>query len=170
MLSQLAAAGAALAAGLAPAPVTFDPETNAGYVGATEVRKAFGWSPAALAARAAGVAFQHGFWGEDTYTVSCGASPFRVVHQHDYGHYELRVAVTRASSGYHDVTGFRIDGADAGISGTTPPPSPGDPCPQEHAGGAKVTRSDRISSVSTWTLTVIWKNAHRQLLVRKSRA
>lgn len=170
MLSPLAAAGAALAAALAPAPVTFDPSTNSGYVGATDVRKAFGWSSATLATRAAGVAFQHGFWGEDTYRVSCGGSPFRVVHQHDYGHYELNVTVARATTGYRDVTGFRIDGAHAGISGTTPPPSPGDPCPQEHAGGAKVTRSARVSSVSTWSLTAVWKDTHRRLLVRESRA
>ncbi|WP_433378869.1 hypothetical protein ACQPZX_12460 [Actinoplanes sp. CA-142083] len=170
MLPQLAAAGAALAVGLAPAPVTFDPSTNSGYVGATEVREAFGWSATTLSARAAGVAFQHGFWGEDTYTVSCGGSPFRMVHQHDYGHYELNVSVTRASSGYRDVTGFRIDGAHAGISGTTPAPSPGDPCPQEHAGGSKVTRSSLVTSVSTWSLAAVWKDVHRVLLLRKTRA
>ncbi|HEX5206155.1 hypothetical protein ACFQS1_36990 [Paractinoplanes rhizophilus] len=169
MFPQLAAA-AALAAGLAPAPVTFDPGTNSGYVGAGAIREAFGWSPATLTARAAGVAFQHGFRGEDTYAVSCGGRPFRVVHPHDYGHYELNVTVKRASSGYRDVTGFRIRGAYAGISGTSPAPSPGDPCPQKHAGGSKVTRSARVASVTTWTLTAIWQDVHRQLLVRKSRA
>jgi hypothetical protein len=170
MLPQLAAAGVALAVGLAPASVTFDPESNSGYVGATEVRKAFGWSAAALTERAAGVAFQHGFWGEDTYTVSCGGRAFRMVHQHDYGHYELNVTPTRANSGYRDVTGFRIDGAYAGISGTTPPPSPGDPCPQEQAGGLKITKSVLVTSVSTWSLTAVWKDLSRQLLVHKSRA
>ncbi|UQU67327.1 hypothetical protein COUCH_14110 [Couchioplanes caeruleus] len=162
---KLAVAGATLAAGIgyavpAAASVRYDPAAKAGFAGATDVRKAFGWSDAALAAHAAGLAFSHEFWTEDTYAVSCGAGPFTVRHQREFGRFELADREVReprrgASAGYGAparLAGFRITGPYAGISGTSVPPAVGGPCPEPR--GQRITRATLTATTTGWSLTV----------------
>jgi hypothetical protein len=139
-LFRLSLAGATLAAGVvfaapASAAVQYDPASRTGFVGAADVRRAFGWTAAMLAARAGGVAFDHDFWTDDTYSVVCGKRTYPVVHHKEYGHYELTEAVVRgagarSAAGYGGgITGFRLGGATSGISGTSVAPAVGQPCP-----------------------------------------
>jgi hypothetical protein len=166
MLSHLAVAGLAFVAGLAPRPVTYDPETKEGFVDAAEIRDKFGWSEATLAARAGSIAFTHDFYTDDTYTVSCGKESFPVVFHHDYGYLALTRTIARETSGYHPkLLGFRITGANAGVSGTTVPPLAGEPCPEKGRGGEKITRSHLDKSVETWALTASSGTASRRLMV-----
>ncbi|MET0426201.1 MAG: hypothetical protein ABW046_20200 [Actinoplanes sp.] len=181
------AAGAALAAGLtfaAPAaavtndPVTFDsvtydPDAKTGFVDRGDVRKAFGWSEATLAARATGLVFDHEFWSRDTYSVACGQAAFPVEHHRAFGHYGLTDELARdprrgAATGYQGrPAGFRITGAHYGISGTTVPPMVGQPCPEEQGRppGTTIDRVRLVSSASGWALTVTSGDVRRELLV-----
>ena len=162
---QFAVVAATSAAGLgyavpAGASVRYEPVTQSGFAGAADVRRAFGWSDATLAARADGLVFGHDFWTTDTYSVSCGKGSFSVPHQREFGRYELTDVVVResrrgAATGYGQQprpAGFRIDGAHAGVSGTSVPPGVGGPCPQ--ARGARITRSVLVSTTTGWSLTV----------------
>ena len=162
---QLAVAAATSAAGLgyaapAAASVRYAPATQSGFAGASDVREAFGWSDAKLAARADGLVFGHDFWTTDTYSVSCGARSFSVRHQREFGRYELTDVVVResgrgAATGYGELprpAGFRIDGPYAGVSGTSVAPEVGGPCPE--ARGARITRSVLVSTSTGWSLTV----------------
>ncbi|MGA5305770.1 hypothetical protein ACPCHT_38155 [Nucisporomicrobium flavum] len=161
----LAVAGATLATGIgyavpAAASVRYDPAAKAGFADAADVRKAFGWSEAALTAHAAGLDFGHEFWTEDTYTVSCGAGSFTVRHQREFGRFALADRVVRearrgAPAGYGAparLAGFRITGPYAGISGTSVPPAVGGPCPEPR--GQKVTRATLTATTAGWSLTV----------------
>jgi hypothetical protein len=175
-LSRLAVAGAILAAGTASATpataaVTYDPATRTGLVGSADVRKAFGWSAAVLATRAGGIAFDHGFWTNDTYSVVCGNRRFPVVHPRVFGRYELADAVirrsgSRTSTGYGaGVTGFRLTGARAGVSGTSVAPAVGQPCPAAGAvPGSRIKALRLVSTAAGWTLGVSSGAVHRELL------
>jgi hypothetical protein len=175
-LSRLALAGAVLAAGLAfaapaSASVTYDPARQTGFIGEGDVRKAFGWTGAKLAARAAGLVFDHDFWTDDTYSVSCGEADFPVVHHRDFGRFELTDVVVhdghRGAAGYRGkLTGFRLTGAHLGISGTSVPPMAGQPCPPDHAPvPASTIRSVRLVSTTTgWALAVRSGDVSRQLV------
>ena len=157
-----AVAGTA-AAGPAAAWVTYDPETQTGFVDQADVRATFGWTEATLAARAAGTVFRHDFWTDDTYSVSCGGGAFPMVHHRVFGNYELTAVVARAvgrtsSTGYGGrVTGFRLTGPSSGISGTSVGPMAGDPCPgdQGRPPGSKITRADLVSSSTGWALAAV---------------
>ncbi|MFI7597773.1 hypothetical protein [Actinoplanes sp. NPDC049681] len=162
---QLAVAGATLTTGLgyavpAAAAVRYDPDSQSGFADAADVRKAFGWSEARLADRAAGLVFSHDFWTQDTYSVSCGKGSFSVEHQRDFGRLELTDRVVRttrrgAPDGYGQrprLVGFRIAGPHAGISGTSVPPTVGQPCPEPR--GARITRADLVSTTTGWSLHV----------------
>ena len=180
-LFRLSLAGATLAAGVgyaAPAStaVTYDPASRTGFVGAADVRRAFGWTAAMLASRAGGVSFDHDFWTDDTYSVVCGERTYPVVHHKEYGHYELTGTVVRGSgsrsaSGYGDgITGFRLTGASSGISGTSVAPAVGQPCPagedpgrgrgqgpghgagQSRGKGATIDELRLVSSATGWAL------------------
>lgn len=161
----LVVAGATLAAGLgyaapAAASVRYDPQAKSGFAGAGDVRRAFGWSDAMLAKHAAGLVFNHDFWTADTYSVWCGRRPFPVEHQRDFGRFELTDVVVReprrgAPAGYFArprLVGFRITGPHAGISGTTVPPTVGQPCPEPR--GPRITRADLVSTTTGWSLSV----------------
>jgi len=50
------------------------------------------------------------------------------------------------------VTGFRITGPTAGISGTSVAPAVGQPCPEPR--GPKITRADLVSTTMCWSLVV----------------
>lgn len=162
---QVAVAAATLGAGLgyagpAAAAVRYAPETQSGFAGAVDVRKAFGWSDAKLAARADGLVFGHDFWTTDTYSVSCGRGSFAVRHQREFGRLELTDVVVResrrgAAGGYGQQprpAGFRIDGPYAGISGTSVAPAAGLPCPEPR--GPRITRAVLVSTTTGWSLTV----------------
>ena len=162
---QLAVAGAALAAGLghavpAAASVQYDPAAKSGFADAADVRTAFGWSDATLAAGAAGLAFNHDFWTADRYSVQCGKGPFVVEHQRDFGRFELTDVVVReprrgTPTRYGErprLVGFRITGPYAGISGTSVAPAVGQPCPEPR--GPRITRADLVSTTTGWSLTV----------------
>jgi hypothetical protein len=170
-LFRLSLAGATLAAGVASAApasaaVTYDPASRTGFVGAAEVRRAFGWTTATLGARAGGVAFDHNFWTDDTYSVTCGRRTYPVVHHKEFGHYELtdavvRGPVSRPAGGYRGgITGFRLAGAMAGISGTSVAPAVGQPCPagqspgRGRGRGATIDEVRLVSSATGWSLTV----------------
>jgi hypothetical protein len=172
--SPFAVAGAILAAGLvlaapASAAVKYDPGTMTGFVGGTDVQKAFGWTAPALASKAAGVVFDHEFWTDDTYSVACGTFVFPVVHHRDYGRFELTDAVVRpgsrqAAAGYAGrPLGFRISGAHSGISGTSVPPMAGQPCP-EHP-GLVIDRAALVSTTTGWALTAASGSVSHRLLV-----
>ncbi len=166
---HLAVTGATLTAGVgyagpAAAAVRYDPDAKTGFADAADVRRVFGWSDATLSARAAGLVFSHDFWTRDAYSVSCGKGSFPVAHQREFGRFELNGRVVRearrgarrgASTGYGDgtrLTGFRITGPYAGISGTSVPPAVGQPCPESR--GARITRADRVSTTTGWSLTI----------------
>ena len=183
-LLQLAVAGAAFAAGLghadpAAASVRYDPGTKTGFVDGGDVRKAFGWTRATLAARAGGLVFDHDFWTDDTYSVACGRAAFPVVHHRDFGRFGLTDTVTRdgrrgspTGYGYRGrLVGFRITGASYGISGTSVPPMIGQPCPEEkgQAPGSTIDKVGLVSSSTGWALTVSSGEASRKLRVHRER-
>jgi hypothetical protein len=171
---RLAVAGAVLATGIASATpaaaaVTYDPVAKTGLVGAADVRRAFGWTAATLAARAGAVAFDHAFWTDDTYAVTCGGREYPVVHHKQYGHYELTDSVVRrgprADTGYGTVvTGFRLAGAWAGISGTSVAPAVGQPCPAGRVPGATIDEVRLVSSATGWALRASWGKVRRELV------
>lgn len=181
-LSRLAVAGATLATGLAfadPAAAAprYDPEAKTGFVDRRDVRKAFGWTGAELAERADTVVFDHDFWSDDTYSVTCGAEAFPVVHHRDFGRYELADTVAHeggrgAAVGYHGrLTGFRLTGAINGISGTSVAPEPGQPCPaEEPAPGSTIVEVHLVSSVTGWALAVRSGDLQRRLLMGETPA
>jgi hypothetical protein len=174
--SRLAVAGATVVAGLAvatpaSASVQYDPVAKTGYVDAGEVRKAFGWTGSTLAARAAGLVFDHDFWTDDTYSVACGGATFPVVHHREYGRFDLTDVVVRATergaaTGYHGPpAGFRLTGAHSGISGTSVGPAVGQPCPadQGQAPGSTIDRVRLVSSTTGWALTATSQNVSHRL-------
>jgi hypothetical protein len=183
-LSQLAVAGATIAAGIAfaspaSASVTYDPGTKTGFVDKNDVAKAFGWSDAVLASRASDVVFGQDFWTDDTYSVACGADAFPVVHHRDFGRFELTGTVVRAGRRGHagyggGLVGFRIIGAHSGISGTSVPPAVGQPCParpgQDETPGATIGAVDLVSSATGWALTAGSGDVRRQLLAGEAPA
>ncbi len=169
---RLAVAGATVLAGLAlatpaAASVTYDPATKTGFVGTTEVRKAFGWTAATLAARASAVVFDHEFWTDDTYAASCGERVVPIVHRRQFGSLTLADAIAHgergASVGYRGkVTGFRLTGARFGISGTSLPPVVGQPCPQ--ARGESIDQVRLVSSTTGWALAARFGDVRGELL------
>ena len=175
-LSRPAVAGETLAAGVAfaapaSAAVTYNPVTRTGFVAAADVRQAFGWTPAKLAARAGGVAFDHDFWTDDTYSVVCGKRTYPLVHHREFGRYELTDAVVRSSGSRaattdyagRSITGFRLAGASFGISGTSVAPAVGQPCPSR-VKGAKIDALRLVSSATGWSLAARSGDVRRQLL------
>jgi hypothetical protein len=169
----LAVAAVIVAAGLlsaapAAASVTYDPDTRTGFVDRADVQHAFGWTDATMSAKAGGIDFDHQFWADDLYSVTCGDRVFPVVHHRDYGRYELTDTVTRAGRGYHGkLLGFRLTGAHSGISGTSVAPAAGQPCP----GGQGQGTIDAVRPVSTttgWALTVTSGTLSHQLLTRET--
>jgi hypothetical protein len=175
-ISLLAVTGLTAATGLAvaapaAAAVTYDPGTKTGAVDSADVRKAFGWTAAMLAARAGGVAFDHEFWTDDTYAVGCGGRTVPVVHHRDFGRYELSDVVVggggpRAHLGYAgSVTGFRLTGPSSGISGTSVAPAVGQPCPAGQGPAIDVVRL--VSSATGWTLAVRSGDVRRELRVSR---
>jgi hypothetical protein len=154
----------------ASASVTYDPGPKTGFVGRADVRKAFGWTDAQVAAKASGLAFDHQFWTDDIYAITCGALTLQVVHHRDYGRYELTDTVVHAVRGGSGIgysgrlLGFRLDGAHAGISGTSVPPAPGQPCPQDQAPDETIGTAQLVSSSTGWSLTVRSGDVSRVLL------
>jgi hypothetical protein len=173
-LFRLAVASATAAAGLAfgapaSATVTYDSATQIGFVDRDDVRTAFGWTDVTLASRASEVAFDHDFWTEDTYSVSCGGSAFDVVHSREAGRMFLTAAPVshrdRGAAGYHGkLIGFRLTGAYAGISATGPPPAAGQPCPRDQAPSPTIDKARMVSSATGWALIVRFGDVRRELL------
>jgi hypothetical protein len=144
-------AGGILVAAPAHAEVTFDFTANTGTVGAAEMRQSFGWDAATLRARSTGVEFAEDILVQDVYSVVCGPAgtpPVRTVHARQFAKEFLTMSVDRDKAG--EVRGFRITGAEAGISGTTVPPTPGLPCPAP--GSGLVTSATVVSTTTTLTL------------------
>ena len=147
--------------------IRYDPADKTGFVGAADLRNAFGWSAAELAQRASGLEFAHEFWSDDTYSVSCGGPEFSVVHHLDFGRFTLvykvgsggRAAGLRA----YRSKGFEITGATSGISGTSVAPGTGQPCPE---GAGSIVRVRKVSSSVGWALTVSSGGVSRELLRR----
>jgi hypothetical protein len=160
-LALLTAAGIALAPAPASASVRYDPDAKTGTVTGAQMRKAFGWSTATLAKRAGTVVFNHDFWTDDSYTVTCGKRQFRVVHHRDFGRFELTDRI--AKDGYGTVT-FHITGPHAGISGTSVPPEPGQQCPSDQ--NAEIDRVRLISTARGWSLTATAGETHRTLITQ----
>jgi hypothetical protein len=178
--SRLVVAGAAFAvsiagAGPASASVRYDPGTKTGFVDESDARKAFGWTDAMLASKAAGLVFDHDFWTDDTYAVACGRDAFPVVHHRDFGRYELAGTVVRdarrgAPIGYHGrLRGFRLTGPYLGISGTSVPPAVGQPCPESKDQGPAIDRVRLVSTTTGWSLTVSSGDVSHRLLAGESR-
>jgi hypothetical protein len=179
-LLRLATVGAALAATVAAAApasaaVTYDPQTKKGYVARGDLQKAFGWTDATLSAKASTLVFNHDFWTNDTYTVACGKTPFPVVHYREFGRYELRNAAVLdkgrgTTKGYSGrLVGFWITGPSFGISGTSVPPTVGQPCP-DPTKGPKVTSSRRTATVTGWALSVSAGEDNRRLVTKETPA
>lgn len=173
VLFRLVVTGAALAAGLgaaapASASVTYDPGTKKGFAGSGDVRRAFGWTDATLTAKASTLVFNHDFWTDDTYSVTCGARVVPVRHHREFGRYELWNAALRdtgrgAATGYAaKLTGFWITGPKMGISGTSVGPAVGHPCPDGRAG--RTTKVRLVSTTTGWALSVSSGNNNRRLV------
>ena len=153
----------------AAAAVRYDPVARSGFADAADVRAAFGWSEATLSRRAGRLTFGHQFFTRDTYAVWCGTGPFPVAHERDYGRYELTGVAVReprrgAPTGYAGqgrLTGFRISGPHAGISGTSVAPAAGQPCPTSR--GPRITRADLVSTTTGWSLAVRFSATERVL-------
>jgi hypothetical protein len=178
-LSQLAVAGVTLAAAIAfatpaSASVRYDPGRKTGFVDRSDVQKAFGWTDAVLAARASHLVFDHDFWTDDSYSVTCGRRVFPVVHHREYGHFELTDAVIHdrrrgSTVGYHGkLVGFRLTGARSGISGTSVPPMVGQPCPDGQVPGSAIDKVRLTSSITGWALTISSHDVRRQILVNET--
>lgn len=172
-LFRLAVVSAAVAAGIAAsgpasAAVTYDPATRTGFVDRADLRDAFGWTDAMLASQAADVAFEQDFWINDTYSGVCEGKTFAYVHHREYGRFALvdELAYHRergTATGYlGKLIGFRISGATSGISGTSPPPAAGQPCPEAPDG--TIDRVDLVSSATGWALAAIHSNIRQELL------
>ncbi|MEV6299772.1 hypothetical protein AB0M02_10250 [Actinoplanes sp. NPDC051861] len=116
--------------------VKFDPQTGTGFVDRADVRKAFGWDDAALNARAGDVEFGYRTSTDDVYSVMCGRRTIRVPHQRVSSSTALKVRVER--------DGFALDGAVAGISGTSVAPAVGFPCPDERKPADKITKVELL--------------------------
>lgn len=157
----------------AAAAAGYDPSEMKGLIDAADVRDAFGWTDATLADRAPGVVFDHEFWTNDTYTVTCGGPAFPVVHHKQFGRYELAATVVRSSgrgtsAGYAGkAAGFRIEGARFGISGTSVPPATGQPCPEDR--GGTIDRADLASTATGWALNARSGDDRRELRISGSR-
>ena len=174
--ARLAVAGVILGSGLAvaapaAAAVTYRPATQTGFVGSADVRRAFGWTAAKLAARAGSLAFDHDFWTDDTYSVVCGKRRHPVVHHRIYGRYEVADTVVRrdrprAATGYGaGITGFRLTGARSGISGTSVAPAVGRPCPvRGSAPGSTISALRLVSTATGWALAVRSGDVSRRLV------
>ncbi|MDY7090950.1 MAG: hypothetical protein SYR96_38425 [Actinomycetota bacterium] len=164
-------AGAVVAAGTAmggptSAAVTYDPQTKKGYVARADLLAAFGWDDATLKARAAGIVFNHDFWTDDTYEVTCGRRTFPLVHHREFGRYELFDAAVsdkgRGAKGYTGkLAGFWLTGPRFGISGTTAGPAPGQPCPDDAT--SKVTKATLRATSKGWALQAGSGDLTRQL-------
>jgi hypothetical protein len=170
---RLVVTAAVLVAGLgvaapAPAAVTYDPKTMKGYVGSGDMRKAFGWTDATLAAKASTLVFNHNFWTDISYTVTCGRRVLPFVHHEQFGRYDLRHAAVQdtrrgAATGYaRRLTGFWITGPSAGVSGTTYGPTVGYPCPD--GGKDKVVKARKLRTTVGWSLSVSSGRAGRVLV------
>jgi hypothetical protein len=138
----LAVIGGLLVPSPAHAAVKFDPETNTGTVGASDVRKAFGWDSKTLRSRAESVTFRLNSTTSDNYRIVCrrGTDAKRTFTA-SYGRigafFELKSAVRSETKGYARViTGFRIDGAFAGASSMAILPPVGGPCPSPSSGSS----------------------------------
>jgi hypothetical protein len=172
---RLVIASLTVAAGLAvgapaTASVTYDPDTKTGLAGSADVRDAFGWTDAVLAARAPELVFDHDFWTDDTYSASCGAHTFPIVHHREYGRFELADTLAhqrgRGAAGYGGkLIGFRLDGATSGISGTSVPPEAGQPCPLTEASDATIDKVHLVSTATGWALAVRFNDVRHELLV-----
>jgi hypothetical protein len=165
----IAVAGVAFSAPAAAA-VTYDPDTKIGFVGRAEVRDAFGWTDAVLAARAPDVVFDHDFWTADTYSVACGGTAFPLVHHSVYGRFDLSATLAhregRGAPAYGGkLIGFRLAGAVSGISGTSMPPALGEPCPRPEASAATIDRIQLVSSATGWSLAARHNEVSRILQV-----
>jgi len=189
LVSTALTSPAPASAGPAAALVRYDPEKKTGFVDRADVRKAFGWTDAKLAARASTIVFDHDFWTDDNYAVACGKTSFPVVHHRVFGRFELAAVVTRAPAhatghvasagrgtraGYGvrgRLIGFRLTGARFGISGTSVAPAPGQPCPDDkgQTPGAKVTKAVRTSSTTGWALSARSGDVSRRLLTKTGR-
>jgi len=175
---RLAVASTMVAAGLAfgapaSASVTYDPATQIGFVDRGDVRKAFGWTDEVLASRAPDIAFDHNFWTDDTYSVSCAGKAFVVVHQREFGRLALTGAPEshrgRGAAGYGGkLKGFRLTGAHAGISGTSMPPTVGQPCPRDREPSPTIGRARLVSSATGWSLAAGFGDVSRELLRQPS--
>lgn len=164
---------AAVVAGLAfgtpaSASVAYDPGTKIGFIDKSDVRTAFGWTDATLAARAKKMVFNHDFWTDDTYAATCGGSSFAIVHHREFGRFELTGAPARGTgrgaAGYGGkLTGFRLTGAWAGISGTNAPPAAGQPCPRADAPSPTIDKIHLVSTTSGWALVVRFDDDDREL-------
>jgi len=174
VLFRLVVTGAALAAAVgtaapAAASVTYDPKTMKGYAAAGDVRKAFKWSEATLNQRAPKLVFNHDFWTDDNYTVTCGKRVFPTSHHREFGRFELRHAVVKdkqrgAPKGYGGkLLGVWITGPSMGISGTSMGPAVGQPCADGEPG--TTTAVKLLSTKVGWALSVTSGNDYRQLVI-----
>ncbi|MBM2619748.1 hypothetical protein JIG36_29990 [Actinoplanes sp. LDG1-06] len=151
--------------------MTYNPETNKGFVGSSDLIKAFGWTDATLKTKAAGLVFNHDFWTDDTYSVTCAARTFPVAHHREFGRYELFDAALndkeRGGKAYAGkLVGFWLTGPRFGISGTSVGPTVGQPCPD----GTKTTvmKAKLVSTTVGWGLSVSSGDLSRVLTSSKT--
>jgi hypothetical protein len=170
VVAGLSVAGVLGVAVPAAAAVSYDPEAKTGFAGAADLKSAFGWDDATLAARAAGVEFEHHYWESDHYDVSCGGPVFEVTHPKVGARYDLTDSVAHADGGYGKaVTGFRITGSYRGVSGTSYMPGVGEVCPD--GDDSKVVTSRVLtSSEAGWSLVATSGDESRELLKGTSAA
>lgn len=81
--ATLTFAGCPLPAAATPAAsaVTFDFATNTGFVGAADLTRGFGWKSGRLIRKASEITFQSTLTIEETWSVTCDATPFTAIRQ-----------------------------------------------------------------------------------------
>ncbi|MEU8663420.1 hypothetical protein [Actinoplanes philippinensis] len=120
--------------------IRFDPATNTGFVGAEDVRKAFGWDEAGLVRNAPEVGFTYHVGKEAIYAVTCEKG-IRIEAGHNPGSTSAGLdAMVAWETPGRTLTGFRITGVSSGASSMDVPPEPGLPCPDDKGGEIRSAR------------------------------
>jgi hypothetical protein len=164
-LLRLAAAGSALAAGIAfagpaHAAVRYDRTTHTGFVDRADMREAFGWTDAVLADRAAGISAGYALNILEIYSVTCGERAFRWTHNLQHTTNDLIATATYERA---ELTGFRLAPGHGGASSMRMPPRLGDDCSTElgQPAGTTVGGICFVSSSTSWGIVVRFEDTHR---------
>lgn len=126
----------ALVSTAAWASVTFDPDTDTGFVGKGDVQMAFGWNNSQAQKNATSVLFT--YESDQSYDVTCewttvtGGKNSKTIYHAVTNHKSTSVTDTVAYDARlkNQYTGYNLTGAGSTVTTGTPVPNIGDACPQ----------------------------------------